>query len=136
MLAALTYLGVSVGILSLLTFLYVIEDAKGKRLFFPGVRASLDSLFLFVLGLLGRFTSFFTHGFMRLLLHYSAHKILKRILSTLQKLEAKVENMVRHNRNVAKTIKEAKEKSHLETIAEHKEEVALSEEEKRERRSR
>jgi hypothetical protein len=125
--AALTYLGVSLGILLLLMVLYTIEDKKGGRIVLKGVRAALDALFLTILAWLTRLTKVFTHGFMRILLHYSLHRLLSRILHTLQVLEKKVENLVRHNRRVAKTIKEGtKEKTHLQAIAEHKEEVSLS----------
>lgn len=129
--AALTYLGVSVGILFLLTVLYTAEDKKGERVVLAGVRAVLDALFLTILLWLTRLTKVFTHGFMRILLHYSLHRLLSRVLHTLQSLEKKVENLVRHNRRVVKTIKEGtKEKTHLQAIADHKEEFSLSEAEK------
>jgi hypothetical protein len=131
--AALVYLGVSFGILLLLTVLYTVEDKKGGRVLLGGARASLDAFFLTILLGLTRLTKVFTHGFMRILLHYSLHRLLSRILDTLQLLEKKVENLVRHNRRVAKTIKQgSKEKTHLQAIAEHKEEVSLSEAEKKE----
>ena len=136
MVTALTYLGVSLGICLFLTLLYVIEDVKGQRVFLKRAREKLDAVFLKILEKLFACTSFFTHGFMRLLLHYSAHKVLKQILLTLKHLEQKVENLVRHNRRIAKTIKEeAMEKTHLQAIAEHKQEVALTDEEKAERRA-
>jgi hypothetical protein len=46
-----------------------------------------------------------------------------------------VEELVRKNRRVAKTIRESKEKNHLDVIAEHKEEMMLSEKEREERLS-
>jgi len=137
MVPALWYLGISIGVFLLLSLLYSIEDKKGDRVILKGFRALLDGVFLAILARLFSLMAFFTHGFMRLLLHYSAHKILKRIQTTLQRLEQKIEALVRHNRRIAKTIKEeAKEKNHLHAIAEHKEEVALSEKEKEERLSR
>jgi hypothetical protein len=134
MTAALTYVGVCLGVLIILTFVYVVEDIKGERVFLKGSRAWLDQIFEWILKRLAGVRTFFTHGFMRLLLHYSAHKVLKRLLTTLQRLEKKVEELVRRNRKVAKTIKDAKE-NHLHAIAAHKEEVSLSEEQKEELRS-
>jgi hypothetical protein len=136
MILALTYVGISTVVLTVLTFVYVIEDRKERRIVLEGFRSWLDKLFTKLLKKLAAVRAFFTHGFVRLLLHYSAHKILKRILATLQRLEKKVEELVRRNRTVAKTIKASKEKNHLHAIAEHKEEVALSDKEKEERLSR
>ena len=135
MVAALTYVAVSVVILVVLTSIYVIEDIKDRRIFFLRFRAALDRLFVLLLAKLSEFISFFTHGFMRVLLHYGAHTILKRVLATLRTLEKRVEDLVRHNRKVAKDIHTAKNKTHLDEIAEHKEEVALSDSEKENMRS-
>ncbi len=137
LLKALIYAGISLGVLLLLLFLYIFEDEKGNRIILRRFRSWLDQVFLWVLRQLSVVVKFFTHGFMRLLLHYSAHRILKRVLAALKRAEKWVEGLVRHNRKIAKTIKdEAKGKTHLQTIAQHKEEVALSEEEKKERRNR
>lgn len=136
MFVALAYVGSSLIILAVLTFVYVVEDIRGKRLFLLGFRSYLDGLLLKLLAALKRFGSFFTHGFMRVLLHYGAHTILKRVLTTLRRLESRVENLVRQNRKIAKDIHTSKTNNHLNAIAEHKEEVALSEEERRDRLSR
>lgn len=135
MIAVLTYVGVSVAVLLLLTFVYVVEDIKGKRIFFTRVRSWFDILLLGIIAKLSVVVSFFTHGFMRVLLHYGAHTILKRVLNTLRNLEKRVEDLVRHNRKVVKDISAAKTRTHLDAIAEHKEEVALSEKQKEQMRS-
>lgn len=135
MIVALTYVGVSVAVLAVLTFIYVVEDIKDRRIFFIGLRTRLDAFFSFVLLKLSRFISFFTHGFMRILLHYGAHTVLKRVLAGLRKLEKRVEDLVRHNRKVAKDIHAAKARTHLDAIAEHKEDVALTDTEKKRMRS-
>jgi len=135
MLAALTYVGISVAVVLVLTVVYVFEDLRGRRLFLTAAREALDRFIAAILQLLRRVTRFFTHGFVRLLLHYGAHTLLKRILNTLRNWEHKVEELVRHNRKVAKDIRAQKTDSHLHAIAKHKEEVALSEEEKIERKA-
>lgn len=135
MIIALTYVGVSIAVLLLLTFLYVIEDIQGKRVFLPRLRVAFDEMLATIQRKIGSLVSFFTHGFMRLLLHYGAHTVLKRLLAALRTLESRVEELVRKNRRVAKTIRESKEKNHLDVIAEHKEEMTLSEKEREERLS-
>ena len=135
MVAALTYVGVSMCVLAALTIVYVLEDIKGQRIFLQSARLWLDKALLALYARFSSIVSFFTHGFMRVLLHYGAHTILKRVLSALRKLEKRVEDLVRHNRKVVKDISAAKSRNHLDAIAEHKEEVALSEKEKKERRS-
>lgn len=130
MITALTYVAGSVIFLSLLTFVYVIEDIKGERVFLIGVRSGLDKLLAAIVAKILSITSFFGNSFVRLLLHYGVHSILKRILATLRRLEKKVEDLVRQNRQVAKGIQIAKTRTHLDAIAEHKEEVALTPKEK------
>ncbi len=128
-------MGTSIAVLLLLTLLYVVEDIQGRRILLPRVRESFDRALAFIQQHIQKATSFFTHGFMRLLLHYGAHTILKRLLTALRALESRVEELVRKNRKVAKDIRESKTRNHLDAIAEHKEEVALSQEERKERLS-
>lgn len=135
MLAALLYVGGSVVVLVLLTGIYTLEDIRNRRIVLVRLRESFDIILQRIAVKLGNGKSFFTHGFMRLMLHYGAHTILKRLLTTLRRMESRVEELVRKNRRVAKDIRAAKVKNHLDEIAQHKQEVALSEEEKEERLS-
>ena len=135
MAVALTYVGFSLVALALLTFVYVVEDIKGKRVFLLSLRAKLDTLLSVLVTKFEQVAFSFTNGFMRLLLHYGAHSVLKRVLAVIRKLEMKVEELVRHNRKVAKDISAVKVRNHLDAIAEHKQEVALSETKKDEMRA-
>ena len=129
MVIAFVYVGCSVVALLLLTVVYTIEDVKGKRIFMVGARESLDR-FLNAFSLkISRFVYGFAHGFMRLLFHYGAHSVLKRVLAGIRRLEVRVENLVRANRKIAKDIRN-KTRTHLSDIADHKEEVALTDKEK------
>ncbi len=130
MTAALTYVGCSVTILVLLTFIYAVEDKKGHRVFLVRFRELLDKFLFAVKQKFSATGSYFNNSLMRLLLHYGAHSILKRVLNALRRLEERVENLVRHNRRVARDIHIAKTRNHLDEIADHKEEVALSEKQK------
>ncbi len=129
MIIALTYVGISVLVLLLLTVLYVVEDIQGKQVFLVQTRARFDMLLYMLLAKLQKWVSVFTTGFMRVLFHYGAHSILKRILSMLRRLEARVEHLVRQNRKVARDLRN-RARTHLDDIADHKAEVALSDKEK------
>lgn len=129
MVIAFVYVGCSVVALLLLTVVYTIEDVKGRRIFLVRVREATDR-FLNAFSLkVSKWLYGFAHGFMRLLFHYGAHSILKRVLSGIRNLEARVEDLVRKNRKIAKDIRN-KTRTHLNDIADHKEEVALSDKEK------
>lgn len=129
MVIAFVYVGCSVLALLVLTIVYTIEDVKGKRVFLVGAREALDRFLNAFLRKISLWLFGFVHGFMRLLFHYGAHSILKRVLSGIRGLEARVENLVRKNRKIAKDIRN-KTRTHLSDIADHKEEVALSDSEK------
>ena len=135
MIVALTYVAISIGVLLLLTFVYVVEDAKGERFFFLKARAKLDTFLSQVLHRVELFMFSLSNSIVRLLLHYGAHSILKRMLAVIRSLEEKVEDLVRRNRRIAKGIGALRTKGHLSTLQDHKEEVALSEEEKKQLRS-
>ncbi|MFM2381760.1 MAG: hypothetical protein RLZZ76_527 [Candidatus Parcubacteria bacterium] len=130
MIVALTYVGVSIGALLLLTFVYVVEDIKGDRVFFLSLRDKLDAFFMRVLRKIELFMFSLSTGFVRILLHYGAHSILKRTLAFIKTLEVRVEELVRKNRRIAKSISAIRSKSHLGSLADHKDEVALTEKEK------
>ena len=129
MIIALTYVGISVAVLLLLTVLYVVEDIQGKQVFMVKARARFDALLYVLLAKLQQWVSVFTTGFMRILFHYGAHSILKRLLATLRTLEARVEYLVRQNRKVARDLRN-RARTHLDDIADHKAEVALTDKEK------
>jgi cell division protein FtsB len=135
MFTALTYVGGSVTVLLLLTAIYIIEDSKGRRIILPRIRGWFDAVCRWFLLQASLFFSFFSKGFVRVLLHYGVHSILNRLLATLRKLEKKVEELVRRNRTVVKNIRKVHTKSHLDEIAEHKEETALSPGQKKKLRS-
>jgi hypothetical protein len=137
MLTALSIFGGSVVVLALLIIVYSLEDSKGERVFLRSFREALDSGLLWMMRKMRSLVTFFTHSFMRLLLHYGLHTILSRILNALRDMEKKVEELVRKNKRVAKAIQAAKSsRSHLHQVREHKEEVALSEEDKERLRSK
>jgi hypothetical protein len=130
MYVALTYVAVSIGALLFLTFVYVVEDVKGDRVFFLGLRDKLDVLLTRVLKRIELFMLSLSTGFVRILLHYGAHSVLKRILAFIRSLEQRLEELVRKNRRIAKSLGAIRAKGHFGALADHKEEVALTEKEK------
>jgi hypothetical protein len=130
MYVALTYVAVSIGALLFLTFVYVVEDVKGNRVFFIGIRDKIDSLLSRGLRRIELFMFSLSTGFVRILLHYGAHSVLKRVLAFIRSLEERLEELVRKNRRIAKSLGAIRTKGHFGTLADHKEEVALTEKEK------
>lgn len=122
--------------LVILTGVFVLEDRSGKIVVFGGIRrwfnAALTALIARALG----WHPYVGRGFVRLILHYLAHGFLRRILFGIRRVEHWVEQLMRQNRQVAKSIDaEKRHSSHLQAIADHKVETALSEREKRRLRS-
>ncbi len=137
MFEVLTYLGVSVAVLLALTALYFFEDVRGERIFLPRARNSFDAALQALGHRLGLSGIFFRDGFLRLIMHYSVHTVLATVLHFLRGLEQRIEHAVRRNRKAAKDIKVQKQnRTHLDEIAEHKTEVALSKKQKDELRAR
>ena len=130
----LTYLGCSALVLVILTTLYIIEDASGHRVVLPRLRGHLDAVCNAVARKLSISGVLFGKGFLRLLFHYGAHSLLKRILLMLRSWEQKIETLVWNNKRVVKNINTQKStnRNHLDEIADHKSEVAPSEEKKKE----
>jgi hypothetical protein len=113
-----------------------IEDARnGKLLFAVRLRGFFDAVVTKVVGKLSKVETYLGKGFVRLMLHYFAHGILRRVLSFVSSTQKKLEHLLRRNKQVAKEIRTKKEKTHLDKIAEHKEETALTEAQKKKMRS-
>ena len=128
---ALIYFGASTAVLLVLSSLYIVEDIRGKRIVLANLRDGLDGLIMRVSTKLGIPTMVFEGGFVRLIIHYVAHTVLGGLLRFLRRIEQRVESIVHRNRNAAKQITRDKQaRTHLDEIADHKHEVALSEKEK------
>lgn len=126
--------GSAIVVCALLIF-YSFEDKKGGRIVLPRFRLMLDHVVEACGRSLLRAGDFMGGRFLRLLIHYGLHTILKRLLFFLRSLEGKVEEMVRQNRRRAKDVTQPHVENHLDAIAQHKEEVALTEREKRKLRA-
>lgn len=133
---ALIFLVCSTMVLVFTTGIFRVEDARqGNRVMLSLLRSLLDRFVTFVGGKLSRADTYLGRGFARLMLHYAAHGILNRLLAFIGRTEKKVEHLLRRNKQVATDIRVSKKKTHLDEIAEHKEEVALTQKQKMKMRS-
>ncbi len=122
--------------LVILTGVFRLEDRSGKIVVLGGVRRWFNGTLTALVARAMGWHPYVGRGFMRLILHYLAHGLLRRILIGIRRIEHWIEQLMRQNRQVAKSIDaEKRHSSHLQAIADHKVETALSEREKRRLRS-
>ena len=131
----LTAVGLSAGLLALLTLLFRTELARGERLFLSGVRTFLDKVVLWMSSKIGSFFSHIGAGSLRFIYHYLVHKMLSSFIRFLTRAQERLYALQHRNKRSAKVIRSSEDKTHLEAIADHKVETTLSEAEKRKRRS-
>jgi len=136
MFTALIYLLCSVLAFVVIVGVFRLETARGgKRIVLVKLRTSLDAAVISVRSKISKVDTYLGRGFARLMLHYAAHGVLQRLLDFIGRTEQKVEHLLRRNKQVATDIRINKNKTHLDKIAEHKQEVALTEEQKLKMRS-
>jgi len=122
--------------LGIIAGVFRVEDARdGNRVVMVRARKFFDRMVAVVTERLSKADTYLGRGFARLMLHYAAHGVLHRLLTFLGRIEKKVEHLLRSNKRVAKDIRTKKEKTHLDKIADHREEVKLTEEQKIKMRS-
>lgn len=125
----------SAALLTLLVVLFRAEEARGRRLFLPGVRQRLDRAVLDISVFLSRFFGHIGTGAFRATFHYFVHRLLARVIAVLTRLQSYLSRLQLRNKHIATIVREKETPSHLDEIASHKEETSLSDEEKRRRRS-
>lgn len=125
------WITVSSGILLLAFFLlFKTEASNGRRLVLSNSRNFLDSKLSKQNERWSVWRRYFGASSFRLFLHYSLHQLLGAFLYIVRKLEALLNRLRHHNRNIAKDVKGPGSDNHLSHIAAHKASTALSEEEK------
>jgi hypothetical protein len=136
MITALIYLTCSTLTLAVIARVFRVEDSRsGSRVVLINARQWFDRIVTEATLRLSKADTYLGRGFARLMLHYAAHGVLHRLLLFVGRMEKKVEHLLRSNKKVAKEIRINKEKTHLDKIADHREEVALTEEQKTKMRS-
>lgn len=108
-----------------------LEDARGGQyVCCARVRMGVNALYERIERTLGGWHPYLGRGFFRLIMHYLAHSVLRRVLRFVRRLEQGIETTMRRNRQVAKAIDAEKRQTHLTALSEHKEETALTERQK------
>ncbi len=133
----LIILSISTITLILCIGVFRVEDSRGgKRIFLGRIRSGFDTAVAVALQKLTQVDTYLGRGIARLTLHYAAHGILQRLLAWVTATQNKVEYLLKRNKQVVREIRttDAK-KTHLDALKEHKEETALSEQEKRKLKS-
>jgi len=132
----LTALVCSTLALVIIAGVFRVEDAReGKLLMLSGFRVLFDRFVVYIAKKLSTFDTYIGRGFARIVLHYAAHGLLERLLLVLKKGEKRVEQLLRRNKQAVKGIKHNKKRNHLDEIADHKQEFALSDAQKEKMRS-
>ena len=122
-------------LVAVLFFLHKAEAAKGRRVFLSSLRSRLDAWVLPRTEGWNRWKKYVGASSFRLFLHYLLHQGLGLALFVIRWIETRLSRLRRRNKLVAK-VAVSDTDNHLSHIARHKEEVALSEEEIRERKER
>ncbi len=113
--------------------LLVVERVSGHR-YLVRIRAPLDSVFEKALSAIGAQVPTVNKSFFRQLFHYSVHRALSRLLRLIEWASEGIRSIVHFNRKKAKVVTAPNPDSHLQKIAVHKEENALTDKEKKARK--
>lgn len=115
-------------ILIVLFFLFKVETVKGKRLILGSTRTAIDAKLSLYFKDNHLWRKYIGGSSLQLLFHFLLHHTISGILFIIKSVEERLRKLKRHNRLIAKKITDGG--SHLRTIAKHKEEVALTQDEK------
>lgn len=120
--------------LLLLLFLFYYEKQSGKRVG-RFVRRKLDFLVLRIEHFFHSISTSTNRDMLRQVMHYFLHTFLLGLIKSLKSIEGRLRLLIRSNKSMAKrSRKERRVRNKLETVALHKMEVALSDDEKKRRK--
>lgn len=115
------------------SLIFLFERRRGER-YGMRFRESLDAAIIFIQQEWAEHVPVVNKGFFRQLFHYSVHIILSSFLRFLQWTEQSIRRILRLNRKKAIVAVTITQDSHLQKVAAHKEEYALSRTEKQARK--
>ena len=128
----LSVVGGSAALLLVLVALFKKEASRGERVMFSGARAQFDRAVMAVSAAFQKVMSRMGAGVFRVTLHYIMHQVLGALIESLMKVQKKLFELHERHLKISKAVREESEhNSHLDAIAAHKEETALTEAEKR-----
>lgn len=131
----LTVAGVSALVLFSLTLLFRAEEANGSRLFLSTVRSFCDRVIVWFAKRWNAIFVYFGAGVFRATFHYCLHRVLSFIIAGLTRVQKHLYLLHQRHKRQAKVSRTSEQDTHLDAIAAHKEEVSLSDEEIRKRKS-
>jgi hypothetical protein len=123
------FLGSGVALVVYALFLKA-ENIQGRRLILSGPRTIFDTVLLKIFVALANFSNFLSGKVVRLTIHFIVHQMLVVVLSVLKFLESHISRLQWRNRISARRIRLTETKNHLDLIAEHQEENALTDKQK------
>lgn len=136
MTVALSIAGASFLLLIFFSRLFSIEQRNGRRFLLAGLRGHLDDGLMRVMNVVHRFIVYIIKYIITLSWYYSMHATLKLVLQFLAGLYYMVEKLLHHNRDNARRIRKDKkqaQRSHLQVLADHKDDTKLTELQKKKR---
>jgi hypothetical protein len=131
---ALVIAGTSFVLLVCFSRLFTLEHKAGRRFILPSLRFALDNILTTISTSVRRFFVYITKYVITLSWYYSLHAFLGVTLKFLASIYYLVENFTHRNRDKARKIRQERKKetrSHLEVLADHKDDTKLTEPQKK-----
>ena len=131
------YIVLGSGVLLLLvSVLFSVEERRGRRIVLSRVRTWLDERTERTAARFDRMRHYVGTGSFRAMFHYVLHGVISRLGHASERASSYFRRLERHNRKMARQVRDVQKKSHLDLIAEHKVTTALSEKEREELKQR
>jgi DNA-binding GntR family transcriptional regulator len=134
MATALTIAGISFVLFILFARIFTLEERADKRFFLSFVRLSLDNILIDLFTQIKRISLYVGKYIITLSWYYSIHAFLQVVLKCIAGVYYFIEALLHRNRDKARKIRREKKqetRSHLEVIADHKEDNKLSDQQKK-----
>ena len=132
---ALSVLGSSTFVLFVLFVLFKKEAANGARIVLPGVREHLDNAVLKLGSVIVNTFEYIGAGTFRATIHYILHQVLGVVIGGLTRAQKKLYELYERHTRIVRDKHRSENVTHLNEIAAHKEETALSDGEKQKLKS-
>lgn len=120
----------SLGLFSLYALFVTLEQRRGKRFLLGGVREKLDRVVVSIATFITRWLTYLGRYIIQLSWYYSIHRFLTMILTVLVKAYDRLELIFHNNKARARVLKTEKKNlkssEHLQSMADHKVQTALS----------
>lgn len=133
---ALSLFSGSAFVLVVLFALFKKETAREERIVLSAAREHLDTAVLKVGGAIAHFFAQMGAGTFRATIHYVLHQVLGVVIGGLTRVQRKLYELYERHTRMSREMRHSGGATHLNEIAAHKEETALTDAQKRKLRSR